>query len=221
MKNSGAVIFDLDGIVVDTTGLQFLAWRKIANDFGFDFSKDQNEGLKGLSREDCLKQILAWGNIKLSVKDFHKWMDIKNSYYLNYIYEMDASAILPGTLELMDVLQEENIPFALGSASKSGKIVLKQLGIYSRFDAVVDGNDVKNGKPDPEIFLLAANRLGFAPSACVVFEDAVAGVQAANRAGMISIGVGNKGLQKEADFTFNNLTEVTREFLQNFLLFQS
>ncbi|WP_373057547.1 beta-phosphoglucomutase [Zunongwangia sp. H14] len=216
MEHRRGVIFDLDGVLVDTTGLQFLAWRKTANALGIDFSEEQNEELKGISREDCFHKILSWGNVKLSDEDFREYIKVKNQYYLTYIESMDQSVIFPGVLELLGLLEEEEIPFALGSASKSGAIILKKLGLFSKFKAVVDGNDVKNGKPDPEIFLLAAKKLNCKPSSCMVFEDSLAGIKAANLAGMWSIGVGNRGLLSVAHFTFNDLTEVHRRFVMDF-----
>ncbi|MDT0678366.1 beta-phosphoglucomutase [Autumnicola musiva] len=213
MEKRRAVIFDLDGIIVDTTGLQFRAWKKVANDLGCNFSEEQNEQLKGISREDCLKQILSWGQLQLSPHNFQHWMQKKNDYYLKYVEEINASAILPGVQELINSLDRKNIPYALGSASRNAGTILRKLNLVSKFSAVVDGNDVNEGKPDPGIFLLAAQKLNCSPLSCVVFEDSIAGIKAANRAGMISIGIGKREILSEADYVFKSLQEVTESFL--------
>ncbi|MCM8568315.1 beta-phosphoglucomutase [Gramella jeungdoensis] len=217
MINHKAFIFDLDGVIVDTAKFHFLAWRKLANDLGFDFTEEQNEQLKGVSRVESLKKILKWGNKELSEEEFNRQMAIKNENYLSYVDEMDKSEILPGVPKVLDYLEEHDIPFALGSASKNARTILKKIDLYKRFDAIVDGTDVSKAKPDPEVFLIAAKKLNARPENCVVFEDSVAGIQAANIGEMTSIGIGDKKVLQEADHVFADFTEIEIDFIEKLL----
>ncbi|MDX1544346.1 MAG: beta-phosphoglucomutase [Christiangramia sp.] len=217
MSNYKGFIFDLDGVIVDTAKFHFLAWRKLANDLGFDFTEEQNEQLKGVSRVESLKKILKWGNKELSEEEFNRQMAIKNENYLSYVDEMDKSEILPGVPEVLDYLKEHNIPIALGSASKNARSILKKIDLYNRFDAIVDGTDVSKAKPDPEVFLIAAKKLNAKPENCVVFEDSLAGIQAANKGEMLSIGIGDKNILNEADHVFTNFTEIEIDFIEKLL----
>ena len=216
-ENHKAFIFDLDGVIVDTAKFHFLAWRKLANDLGFDFTEEQNEQLKGVSRVESLKRILDWGNMDLSEDEFQRQMAMKNENYLSYVNEMDSSDILPGVQKVLDYLMENKIPFALGSASKNARPILKKLDLYDKFNAIVDGTDVSNAKPDPEVFLIAAEKLKTSPHECVVFEDSVAGVQAANIGKMTSVGIGDSDVLNEADHIFTDFTEIKMEFIENLL----
>lgn len=217
MSNHKGFIFDLDGVIVDTAKFHFLAWRKLANDLGFDFTEEQNEQLKGVSRVESLKKILKWGNKELSEEEFNRQMAIKNENYLSYVDEMDKSEILPGVPEVLDYLKEHNIPIALGSASKNARTILKKIDLYNRFDAIVDGTDVSKAKPDPEVFLIAAKKLNAKPENCVVFEDSLAGIQAANKGEMLSIGIGDKNILNEADHVFTDFTEIEIDFIEKLL----
>ena len=215
-KNKG-VIFDLDGVIVDTAKFHFLAWRKMANDLGFDISNEQNEQLKGVSRVDSLQKILGWGDKKVSQVEFEQLMANKNEDYLSQISSMNQEDLLPGVERILNFLSENHIPFALGSASKNARPILQSLKISDRFAAIVDGNDVTKAKPDPEVFLIAAEKLHLKPEDCVVFEDSVAGVKAANIAGMTSIGIGDKNILHEADYVFSDSTEIKLDFLEKII----
>ncbi|MEO2126693.1 MAG: beta-phosphoglucomutase [Christiangramia sp.] len=217
MSSHKAVIFDLDGVIVDTAKFHFQAWKKLANDLGFDFTHEQNEQLKGVSRVESLKKILKWGNMELSKEEFNRQMALKNDNYLSYVEEMDENEILPGVPKVLKYLKENNIPFALGSASKNARTILKRINLYEDFDAIVDGTDVSKAKPDPEVFLIAAEKLKAEPQDCVVFEDSVAGVEAANIGKMTSIGIGDEKVLQEADHIFNDFTEISIEFIENLL----
>ena len=214
MNRTRGLIFDLDGVIVDTAKFHYLAWRKMANDLGFDITLEQNEKLKGVSRVNSLQQILGWGNKTVSEAEFEQLMSSKNDDYLARIAHMDEDDLLPGVKKSLDYLTENNVPFALGSASKNARPILKGLKIEKRFKAIVDGNDVTKAKPDPEVFLIAAEKLGMPPQDCIVFEDSVAGIEAANSAGMLSIGIGDKEILKEADYNFADFTEIENEFLE-------
>ncbi len=217
MNSNKGFIFDLDGVIVDTANYHFLAWRKLANNLGFDITEAQNEKLKGVSRVRSLEQILEWGNVSLSQDEFMEQMALKNDNYLTYISTMDSTAILPGVSRAIDHLVENNIPVALGSASKNARSILERTGLYHKFNTVVDGNDVNKAKPNPEVFLIAASKLKVEPSNCVVFEDSQAGVKAANTANMISIGIGDKKVLGEAQHVFPNFDEIDTEFINKLL----
>lgn len=206
-------IFDLDGVIVDTAKYHYLAWKNLANELGFEFTHEQNELFKGVSRKRCLEILLEIGGIKATQEQFDTWMIEKNVDYLQYIDKMDASEILPDVPKVLDFLKVKNISIALGSASKNAKPILEKVNLLSYFDTIVDGNNVTKAKPDPEVFLIAADKLGVSPSRCVVFEDAVAGIQAANAANMVSIGIGDSNVLNEAKYNFNNFTEIDSSFL--------
>ena len=215
--NKTGFIFDLDGVIVDTAKYHYLAWKKLANSLGIDFDEQMNEQLKGVSRVRSLEKILNWGQMSLDENRFQQCMDDKNNDYLDYISDMNQEEILPGVLDVLIFLKENHIPFALGSASKNARTILKSTKIMDWFSAIVDGNDVSAAKPDPEVFLIAAERLGIEPSKCVVFEDSVAGVQAANRAEMLSVGIGDQEILKEADFVFSDFTEIDLNFIESII----
>ncbi|OBQ52182.1 beta-phosphoglucomutase [Tamlana sp. s12] len=216
MKRKG-FIFDLDGVIVDTAKYHFLAWKNLAHSMGFDFTQTQNEQLKGVSRVDSLNKILAWGNTTVSEDKFQALMTLKNDEYLGYIDKMDDSEILIDVPKVLDFLKQNNQGIALGSASKNARRILEKVKLISKFDAIVDGNDVSKAKPDPEVFLNAASAITCDPKDCVVFEDSVAGVQAANRANMISIGIGSRAVLHEADYVFNDFSEISEDFIKELI----
>ena len=210
-------IFDLDGVIVDTAKYHYLAWKKLANELGFEFTKEQNELFKGVSRKRCLEILLEIGKLEATQKQFDTWMIEKNADYLAYIDNMDESEILPEVPKILEFLKGYDIPIALGSASKNARPILEKVGLLSYFDIIVDGNNVLKAKPDPEVFLLAAKQLGVDANDCIVFEDAVAGIQAANSANMISIGIGDYKILNEAKFNFQNFTQISIKFIQGLI----
>jgi beta-phosphoglucomutase len=210
-------IFDLDGVIVDTAKYHYLAWKKLANQLGFEFTKEQNELFKGVSRKRCLEILLEIGHIDATQEQFDTWMVEKNIDYLAYIENMDASEILPDVPKILKFLKEREIPIALGSASKNARPILEKVNLLHYFDVIVDGNNVTKAKPDPEVFLLAAKQLGVNSKDCIVFEDAVAGVKAANAAKMISIGIGDEKVLSEAQFNFTGFTEISTGFIQELI----
>ncbi len=210
-------IFDLDGVIVDTAKYHYLAWKKLANELGFEFTNEQNELFKGVSRKRCLEILLDIGNITANQEQFDRWMVEKNDDYLEYIENMDASEVLPDVPRVLDYLKKRNIHIALGSASKNARPILEKVGLLHYFDTIVDGNSVTKAKPDPEVFLIAAENLGVDSADCIVFEDAVAGIQAANAAGMISIGIGDAQILSEARYNFRDFTEMDAIFLEGLL----
>ncbi len=217
MNSNKGFIFDLDGVIVDTAKFHYQAWRKLANDLGFDITEAQNEKLKGVSRVRSLEQILEWGNVSLSRDQFMEQMALKNDNYLSYVATMDSTDILPGVSKVIDYLKENNVPVALGSASKNARSILEKTGLYQKFNAVVDGNDVDKAKPNPEVFLRAASKLKVESQHCIVFEDSLAGVQAANTARMVSVGIGDEIILKEAHYIFPNFDEIQIDFINTLL----
>jgi len=217
MKKEIAFIFDLDGVIVDTAKYHFLAWRNLANDLGFDFTEEQNELLKGVSRVKSLEILLSIGKVNLSEEKKQELLFQKNKEYLEYVNKMTSEEILPGVNDLLNFLEINDIKYALGSASKNAPLILEKVGLLNRFTAIVDGNDVSKAKPDPEVFLIGAKKLGMKPENCVVVEDAIAGIQAANAAKMISIGIGDANVLNEADYVFKDMTAMTPDFLKNLM----
>lgn len=195
-----AVIFDLDGVVVNTAKYHYLGWKKLAKELGFDFDISHNERLKGVSRMESLNIVLEVGGITgYSEEEKQKLADRKNRYYLEMIESIDGSEILPGIPEFLEKLKNKGYQTALGSASKSGRMILEKLGLDSKFDVIVDGNLVERPKPDPEVFVKAAQLLGVPCEECIVVEDAQAGVQAAHAGGMKCIGIGDERILGEAE----------------------
>ncbi|WP_452227451.1 beta-phosphoglucomutase [Lacinutrix cladophorae] len=215
--NKKGFIFDLDGVIVDTAKYHFLAWKELAKSIDIDFTHEQNEQLKGVSRVKSLEKILAWGNKTISETQFKALMLKKNEEYLSYIAKMDDKEILPDVPKILNYLIQKEQPISLGSASKNARPILEKVNLLSKFNAIVDGNDVSNAKPDPEVFLIAAKHLNIKPENCIVFEDSVAGVQAANTANMISIGIGKKEVLHEADYIFSDFTEIENSFIQELI----
>lgn len=215
--NQKCFIFDLDGVIVDTAKYHYLAWQKIAHQLGIEFTPEHNEELKGVSRVRSLDLILALGNMEASQEDKNRWLVQKNEDYLSYLVDMDESEILPGVLPVLIYLKENNQKIVLGSASKNAKPILEKAKIINYFDAIVDGNDVSNAKPDPEVFIQGAKKVNFSNEECIVFEDSVAGVQAANIARMTSVGIGEESILHEAQFVFPDFTHIDLNFIQNLI----
>lgn len=211
-----ACIFDLDGVIVDTARYHFLAWKRLATELGHDLTEQENERLKGVSRMQSLEIVLDLAGISLN--EAHKEMlaNKKNAWFVDYVERMLPDEIFPGVKQLIGELKSAGIRVGLASSSKNAKTVIQLLQIQNEFDTVVDGSMITHTKPDPEIFLLTAERLGVAPENCIVFEDAEAGVEAALAAGMKCIGIGSparlnkahKVFSKTSDFKISTLREM-------------
>lgn len=204
-------LFDLDGVIVDTAVYHYQAWKRLANELGFDIDEEFNEKLKGISRIDSLLLILEHGNVQLTEQEIQELATKKNEWYLELIDKMTPDEILPGVKDFFDDFKKVGIKCALGSASKNAPAILEKIGLLSYFDAIVDGNSVSKSKPDPEVFELGAKLLGLPNEKCIVFEDALAGVQAAKSANMKAVGIGDVKVLTNADIvisTFENLTTI-------------
>jgi beta-phosphoglucomutase len=190
-----AVIFDLDGVIVDTAKYHYQSWYRLAKSLGFELTEDQNHMLKGVSRMESLDIILEIGGVEKSKEEKQELAALKNKWYREYITHLDRSEILPGIEVLLDDLKENNIKIALGSASKNSMTILNGLNLTSYFNVIIDGNKTTTSKPHPEVFLMGAEALELNPNECLVIEDSIKGLEAANTGGFFSIGVGDdKGL---------------------------
>jgi beta-phosphoglucomutase len=208
-----ACIFDLDGVIIDTAHYHFLAWKRLANELGTDLTLVENERLKGVSRMRSLDIVLEIGGLTRTGKEKEELATKKNTWFVDYIKGIKPSEMYPGVKELIQQIRARNIKVALASSSKNADMVIQLLDIEKEFDVVINGNMIVLTKPEPEIFLLAAKKLGIDPAYCLVFEDAEAGVEAAIRAGMKCVGVGSAEqlgkatiiVKHTADFVLKNL----------------
>jgi len=210
-KGIEGVIFDLDGVIVTTDEYHYRAWKKIAMDEEIYFDRKINERLRGVSRMQSLEIILERTDSKYTEEEKVRLAERKNNYYKEYINQLNSRDILPGALPLMEQLKMEKIRIAVGSSSKNCDTILERIGLSSYFDAVVSGNDISRSKPDPEVFLLAAQRLCLEPGSCLVVEDALAGVTAALQAGMKVLAVGSASSDRRATIRAADLSKVTAE----------
>ena len=192
-------IFDLDGVIVDTAKYHYLAWKELADELGFFFKESDNERLKGVSRMRSLEILLEVGGITASESEKLEMAESKNARYVKMLDNLDKSELLEGTENYLKKLRSERVLISLGSASKNAPLILEKLGIADLFDAIVDGNSVSKAKPDPEVFLKAAQMLNLSPAECCVFEDSQAGIEAARRAGCSVIAVDKGNVLKDAD----------------------
>ncbi|MBL6669634.1 MAG: beta-phosphoglucomutase [Flavobacteriaceae bacterium] len=190
MNKIEAVLFDLDGVLVDTAKYHYRAWQTIAKEFDLVLTLDHNEYLKGVSRIDSFKLILQWAGKEMKESQMQPYLEDKNTRYLTLIEGLTPENLLPGALNWLQYLKNKNIKIGLGSASKNAKIILEKLEIHSFFQTLVDGNHVKKGKPDPEVFLIGSKNLKVQPQNCLVVEDSIAGIQAAQAAKMNTLALG-------------------------------
>ena len=199
-----AVIFDLDGVIVSTDDCHYEAWKKMADEEGIYFDKTINNRLRGVSRMESLEIVLERAIKEYSEEEKLQLAERKNGYYKEFITKLTPADILPGAMNTLEELRANGIKVAIGSSSKNTPVILKQIGLSDYFDAVSDGNNITNSKPDPEVFLKAADMLGIPYSECMIVEDADAGIEAGKSAGMKTVSVhGAKG----ADVEINDMTE--------------
>ncbi|MFC5408438.1 beta-phosphoglucomutase [Larkinella bovis] len=204
-----ALLFDLDGVIVDTAIFHYQAWRRMANSLGFDISEEFNEQLKGISRTESLDLILAQGGLTLSDEQKADLAARKNGWYLELVSQMTPADILPGVTDFFGQVKAARLKTALGSVSKNARLILERIGMLDDFDAIIDGTKIARGKPDPEVFLKGAAELGVQPAESVVFEDAVAGIEAAKRGGMRVVGIGDPAVLTKADRVVASLAELS------------
>ncbi len=200
MKQYSAFIFDLDGVIVSTDNCHYEAWKMLADEEDIYFDRTINERLRGVSRMESLEIILERATKGYTEEEKVEMATRKNGYYVEKIGVLDESAILAGAVDFINEAKKKGIKVAIGSSSKNTKLILKQIGLTDAFDAIADGNDIKNSKPAPDVFLVAAQKLGIDPKDCMVVEDADAGVEAALSAGMDVLAVGFASANERATY---------------------
>lgn len=212
-----ALLFDLDGVIVDTAKYHYIAWKKIAEELGIEFTLEDNERLKGVSRMRSFEIILEIGNVSMSDKEKEEYCTRKNEIYLDYIRKMGKEEVLPGVKDFIMDAREKDCKVALGSASKNAVLILERLELLDCFDEIIDGTKISSAKPDPEVFTAGAKAFEIPNEECIVFEDAVAGIEAAHRGGMKAIGVGTKEALPEADCNISGFEGLKIEDIENML----
>ena len=204
-----AFLFDLDGVLVSTDELHYQAWKRLADELGIEgFTKEDNIRQRGVSRMESLEVVLEKSNKKYTEEEKQKFAAIKNDYYVKMIDKLDSSAVLNGAVSSLIELKNMNILCAIGSASKNAPAIIEKTGLSIYIDALSCGHDTSKAKPDPEVFLIAAGKLGLKPEECIVAEDAIAGIAAAKNGGMKSIGVGPHYKELGADEAYRDLSYV-------------
>jgi beta-phosphoglucomutase len=214
-----AVIFDLDGVLVDTARYHDQAWEELATGFGYALTEADRHALKGRSRADSLEYILeqaGWEDADPAQKS--RWLQAKNARYLELVEELTPHDAAEGAQDLLGRLREAGIKLALGSASQNATKVLSKIGMEGAFDSVVDGTRTTRSKPDPQVFEMAASDLGLEPKDCIVIEDAQAGIQAALAGGFRTIGLGDPLVLAQAHRVIASLKELS--FDQGLVLFE-
>lgn len=203
------LLFDLDGVLVNTNPLHARAWQELAEELGIPFTSEDRQAFLGISRAQCLEMLLQKGNRTCSPGEKQQLCARKNQRYRELIGGLTPAALLPGVPEFLKAAREEGYRTALGSVSKNAGFILEKLEIAAFFDAVIDGTKIVNGKPDPEVFLKGAEALGLPPEQCLVFEDSAAGIEAAHRGGMKAIGIGTARQLPAADLTIPGFSGIT------------
>jgi len=215
MSTVKACLFDLDGVIVDTAVYHYKAWKRLADQLGLKFTEHDNELLKGVSRVRSLEIILELNHVTKTVEEQTELATQKNDWYVEMINQMTPAEILPGAKEFLEACRAAGIKTALGSASKNSGTILNKINLAGLFDAIVDGNHVSKAKPDPEVFLKGAEAVGVQPSECVVFEDAIAGVEAAINGGMKVVGIGSPDVLGKANIVVSGLDKMSLKKLNN------
>lgn len=202
------IIFDLDGVLVSTDDLHYQGWKKLADREGIYFDRRINDRLRGVSRLDSLKIILERAEKEYTDEQMQEMCTYKNNYYVNLLDTLSEESPLPGVVEGLEKLKAAGFKLAVGSSSKNAGKILSRTGLEKWFDAVADGNDISHSKPDPEVFLVAAKKLGEEPAGCAVIEDAEAGIRAAHAAGMESFAIGDARKSEFADHKINGVGDL-------------
>ena len=214
MNNLG-LIFDLDGVITDTAEYHYLAWKKLADEEGLSFTREDNEELRGVSRRESLMRLLK--DQQIDEPTMQEWMYRKNEYYKSFLNRVTPADILPGVFDLLTQARKTDYKVGLASASRNAKNVLQRLELTHLFDAIGDGHVVHNTKPAADLFVWVAGSMGLTTNQCIVFEDAEAGVDAALSAGMIVVGIGPQNRVGKAHFVCNGLHEFNLVQLQEII----
>lgn len=210
MRKLEAVIFDLDGVITDTAEYHYLAWKALGEELNIPFTREFNESLKGISRMESLEKILVLGGREDDFTGEEKLLlaDKKNVHYCRLIEGITTADILPGIFEFIVQIKQKGLKMGLASVSKNAFTVMDRLQLTNQFDTIVDAAAIKKGKPDPEIFLKAAEQLGVEQKACIGIEDAEAGIEAIKAARMFAVGIGKNNTLSKADLVYNRTSDV-------------
>ena len=209
----GGIIFDLDGVLITTDELHYQSWRELADAEGIPFDRTINQRLRGVSRMRSLEIILERSSRPYSAAEKEALAGRKNDRYRRLLETLTHDDLAPGAIELLTEVRRRGAKVALASSSRNARLILRRLGITDLFDTIVDGNDIRASKPDPDVFLQCAARLGAPPEACIVVEDAAAGIEAARRAGMAVIGIGSPASLPGAALVRAALADLTADDL--------
>jgi beta-phosphoglucomutase len=203
-----AIILDLDGVITDTAEYHFQAWQRVAEEENISFTREDNEALRGVSRRQSLELLLGEHIARYDEEQLQDIMERKNGYYRELLEHITRKDFLDGAPELLDEIRARGLKMAIGSASKNTPTVLQRLGIPDAFDVVADGYSIEHGKPAPDLFLYAAERMGVSPEQCVVIEDAASGIAAALAANMIAVGIGPEERVGDAHYRYETTAAV-------------
>lgn len=207
MRKYDAVIFDLDGVICSTDEYHYLAWKELADSLALPFDRQYNNKLRGVSRLESLNLILALGERQYSDEEKQAMAQKKNDTYRRLLAKMSPADVSDDVFSTLNELKRK-YPLAIGSSSRNTKFILSRIGLADFFDAVIDGNDISASKPDPEVFLKAADALSQRPSSCLVVEDAAAGIEAAVRGGFDSAGIGDASRLDGATYHIGRLSDL-------------
>jgi len=205
-----AVLFDLDGVLVSTDEYHFRSWQKISAEEGFDFFDHEfNHKFRGVARMECVEIITKASGKTYTPEQKQELAERKNRYFAESLAAVTTEVLLPGALAVLKELKNRGIKTAVASNSRNAMTIIRQVKIEHLLDAIIDGHQIENSKPDPEVFLLAAKKVGVSPAHCLVVEDAVAGIESARRAGMKALGIGTKDRLPNADIVLPNLAAIS------------
>jgi beta-phosphoglucomutase len=205
-----AVLFDLDGVLVSTDEYHYRSWLKLSKEEGFDFFDHEfNHQFRGVARMECVEILTRASGRTYTTEQKKEIADRKNRYFAESLSSVTPDELLPGALAALQELKRRGVKIAVASNSRNAKPIIRQVGIGQYLDAIVDGHEIENSKPDPEVFLLAAKNVGVAPAHCIVVEDAIAGLEAAKRAGMRALGIGTRDRLPNADIVVSDLSKIS------------
>jgi len=205
-----AVLFDLDGVLVSTDEYHYRSWKKLSKEEGFDFFDHEfNHRFRGIARMECVEILTKASGRHYTAEQKRRLAERKNRYFVESLSAVTPAELLPGALAVLKELRKRGIKTAVASNSRNAKPIIQRVHIEHLLDAIVDGHEIENSKPDPEAFLLAAKNVGSTPDHCLVVEDAVAGIEAARRAGMKALGIGSPERLPNADIVVPNLSAIS------------
>jgi len=213
MRTIKAVIFDLDGVIVSTDEYHFQAWQRLADSLGIPFDRESNDRLRGVSRMESLEILLEKSARRYSLDEKREMAERKNTWYRELLKGLSPADIMPGVVDVIKALKERQVRIAIGSSSQNARAILRALGLEDEFDVIIDGTHITRSKPDPEVFRIAAMRLGISPEECLVVEDAEAGVEAGSAAGMSVLAVGAASGHPRATRSAQNLSCISADEL--------